>query len=100
MCFHLQYGQCCYNLLFKNNIFYSSQANGAKFTIKMMKDYSFENNTYINIDSLEGNIERKIDIFNNALDFTKESNIFKRKQQAENNLKEFKEFIYKGDYKL
>lgn len=40
----------CYNNLYANNVFYAPKKTGAKFTVKMMKNSTFVNNLYYNIE--------------------------------------------------
>ena len=40
----------CYNNVYANNVFYSPIKTGAKFTIKMMKNSTYINNLYYNMD--------------------------------------------------
>lgn len=40
----------CYNNVYANNVFYSPKKTGAQFTVKMMKDSTYINNLYYNIE--------------------------------------------------
>lgn len=40
----------CYNNVYANNVFYSPVKTGAKFTVKMMKNSTYINNLYYNMD--------------------------------------------------
>ena len=47
--------QNCYRQYYGNNIFYARKNTGAKFTVKMMKDFVFDGNLYYNLfpDAIE-----------------------------------------------
>ena len=90
----------CFNHTFKYNIFYSKKENNAQFTIKMMKNYQFIDNSFINITPIGNNLGKTPILFEKKLDFNDGSDIFKRANKAKENLKLFEEFISKGDYEL
>ena len=90
----------CFSITFKNNIFYSLKENDIKFTLKMMKNYQFIDNSFTNVEALGNNINLTPSFFNEEIDFEGENNIFKRAIKAKENLEEFNHFITKGDYEL
>lgn len=89
----------CYNHLYKDNKFYSLKDNNAQFTIKMMKNYQFIDNTFKNVQPIGSIKNENIVCFDQQLSF-KEPDIFKRAQSAKDNLCMFNKFNAKGDYEL
>ena len=90
----------CFSQTYKNNIFYSLKENDIKFTLKMMKNYKFIDNSFTNVEVLGNVIDIIPSFFEKEIDFSSQNDIFKRRDIAKENLLDFKQFINKGDYQL
>lgn len=90
----------CFNHTYVNNVFFSNKESDALFSVHMLKDSKFIDNSFINIAPFGTNKEIEYTPYSRDISFMEIEDIYQRREIALSNLKDFVRKTNKGDYTL